>query len=117
MMKSKVIRLIAFCAVVTLMIFSPAICNWGFEVYLDVTMKSTGKLPTVKTTEKLEKLIGERRNTSYIKADDDIVVRNNVGRSSNSLSFANVTVDTSDSLSAPSLPNPSQFFRSEEHTS
>jgi len=56
-MNNKIIKLIAFCMAVTLMIFSPAICSLGFDLYLNISMKSTGKLPTVNTQEKLEKLL------------------------------------------------------------
>ena len=66
MTKSKVIRLVSFCMAITLLIFFPAICNLGFEVYLDMNMKSTGKLPTVKTTEKLDKLLGDNRSVTSI---------------------------------------------------
>lgn len=46
--------------------FLPAIFSLGFELYLNVSMKSTGKLPTVDSYKKLEKLVGNvYYNTSY----------------------------------------------------
>jgi len=56
-MKNKIIKLVAFCMATLLMIFLPGLFNFGFELYLDISMKSTGKLPTVNTQEKLEKLL------------------------------------------------------------
>ena len=73
-MNNKIIKLVAFCMAVTLMIFSPAICNLGFNLYLDISMKSTGSLPTVKTKAKLEKLLDYRNDRVYI--DLDRLVRN-----------------------------------------
>ena len=46
-MDNKLIKLVAFCMSITLMIFLPALFSLGFELYLDISMKSTGKLPTV----------------------------------------------------------------------
>lgn len=64
-MKNKVIKLVAFCMATILMIFLPGIFNLGFEIYLDVSMKSTGKLPTIGSYEKLEKLLASSGNTYY----------------------------------------------------
>ena len=85
-MNSKITRLVAFCMAVTLMIFSPAICSLGFDLYLDISMKSTGKLPTVKTEEKLEKLLEYRNNSVYI------TVNNAKKNSNNTNPFFNVDV-------------------------
>jgi len=79
-MNNKIIKLVAFCMAVTLMIFSPAICSLGFNIYLDISMKSTGSLPTVKTKEKLEKLLDYRNDRVYIdlgvKSDSLDIVTN-----------------------------------------
>ena len=65
-MNNKIVKLVAFCMAVTLMIFSPAICSLGFNVYLGISMKSTGSLPTVKTQAKLDKLLDYRSDSVWI---------------------------------------------------
>ena len=65
-MKNKIFRLVAFCMASLLMIFLPGLFSLGVDLYLDVTMKTTGKLPTVNTYKKLEKLIGDKKNNTYI---------------------------------------------------
>lgn len=65
-MKNKIIKLVAFCLSITLMIFLPALFSLGFELYLNISMKSTGKLPTVDNYKKLEQLVG---NTRYVEYD------------------------------------------------
>lgn len=64
-MKNKILKLIAFCACITLLIFVPAIITLTQEVYLNITMSKTGRLPVVKTYEKLEELVGERYVQKY----------------------------------------------------
>ena len=85
-MNNKITRLVAFCMAVTLMIFSPAICSLGFDLYLNISMKSTGKLPTVKTEEKLEKLLEYRNDRVYVN------VNNTKKNSNNTNPFFNVDV-------------------------
>lgn len=64
-MKNKIIKLVAFCLSITLMIFLPALFSLGFEVYLNIFMKSTGKLPTVDNYKKLEQLVGNVKYNEY----------------------------------------------------
>jgi len=111
MTKSKVTRMVAFCVATTLLILSPAICNFGFETYLDVTMKSTGKLPTVKTTQKLDELLKNNRTTSYINVTS--AIKKNTGSlGSTTGTFSVNTFDSIDlqSNSSVSISNVNTFF-------
>jgi hypothetical protein len=56
-MKNKILQLAVFCLAVSLLIFLPAIFTLSSEVYLNVTMSKTGRLPTVDTYKKLEELV------------------------------------------------------------
>ena len=78
-MNKKVIKLIAFCMAVVLMIFLPGLFNLGFTLYLDITMKATGKLPTVNTEKKLEKLVGDRNTYYYYDYSPITVSRPTIG--------------------------------------
>ena len=110
-MNNKIVKLIAFCMAVTLMIFSPAICSLGFNVYLDISMKSTGSLPTVKTQAKLEKLLDNRNDRVYINT----TIKNSSTRlelddfttSSSSNPFDILPIDVISQLSAVNLANKS----------
>lgn len=64
-MKNKILKLVAFCVCITLLIFVPAIITLTQETYLNITMSKTGRLPVVKTYEKLEELVGKRNVQTY----------------------------------------------------
>jgi len=65
-MKNKILQMVVFCIAVSVLIFLPAIFTLSSEIYLNVTMSKTGKLPTLNTYEKLEKLVKEVRKNYYI---------------------------------------------------
>jgi len=113
-MKNKIVKLVAFCMATILMIFLPGVFNLGFEVYLDISMKTTGKLPTVNNYKKLEKLVESNRrhrnNYGHIVTYDDNIsfsgdfiksgsIETNSGSSRPSVMFS---VENSDSLSGTS---------------
>lgn len=66
MMKNKILQLTVFCIVIVTLIFLPALVTLSTELYFNITMSQTGKLPTVNTYKKLEKLVGNRNNNYYI---------------------------------------------------
>ncbi len=71
MNKDKIIKLIVFSLAVVAMIFLPAMIKTTTNVYTQAVMKNTGSLPTVKTYEKLEKLI--ESNNRYRNYRYDII--------------------------------------------
>lgn len=62
-MKNKIIKLVAFCMAICLMISLPALFSVASEIYLNITMKNTGKLPVVNTYKNLENLVGDTYTT------------------------------------------------------
>lgn len=106
-MRNKIIKLVAFCMATLLLIFLPGLFNLGFNIYLDITMKSTGKLPTVNTYEKLEKLIGKNRNT---KAYRSPVIIDDVFESSNRKSVPISLSADSDSIGSLSTNGIKDYF-------
>lgn len=119
-MNNKIVKLVAFCLSVSLMIFLPAIFSLGFDLYLDISMKSTGKLPTVDTYKKLEKMVSNvssrgheiRFSTDDVRFDslDGGLVTNGAlfaptsDRTIQSSNFAGVTSGTTNLFSGSSLP-------------
>jgi len=71
-MKNKILKLVAFCVCITLLIFVPAIITLTQEAYLNITMSKTGRLPVVKTYDKLEELVGKREDTRHYEINDFI---------------------------------------------
>lgn len=61
-MKNKILQIIVFCIAVSVLIFLPAILTLSSEIYLNVTMSKTGRLPTVDTYKKLENLVKKENN-------------------------------------------------------
>ena len=114
-MNKKVIKLIAFCMAVVLMIFLPGLFNLGFTLYLDITMKATGKLPTVNTEKKLEKLVGDR-NIDYYYDYSPISVSRPITGSKVPVDFFN-TVSSVDSLSSNMSFLDSTIFESSKSVS
>ena len=89
-MKNKILKLVVFCVCITLLIFVPAIITLTQDAYLNVTMSKTGRLPVVKTYEKLEELIGERNAPTYYYAGG-IQLKSSPRTATNSVSFNTFT--------------------------
>ena len=85
-MKNKILQLVVFCLAVSVLIFLPAIFTLCSEVYLNVTMSKTGRLPTVDTYKKLEELV--KKESNYI--DYPQIITNDVF-----VDFADVKSDVS----------------------
>lgn len=95
-MNNKLIKLVAFCLSITLMIFLPALFSLGFDLYLDISMKSTGKLPTVDSYKKLEKLVGNIRVVNHEIIFDNGFVTNDalIGPTFSDVKLDSVAVTT-----------------------
>lgn len=99
-MNKKIVKLVAFCMAVVLMIFLPGLFNLGFELYLDITMKATGKLPTVNTEKKLEKLIGDGNFNYYYDYSPVTVSKPITGTRVPISNAVSVDLSSTDSLSS-----------------
>ena len=65
MKKNKIISLIICSLAIVAMIFLPAMINASTNLYTSIVMQKTGSLPTVKSYEKLKKLIESNKKNNY----------------------------------------------------